>query len=153
MISSAVLTTFLAAMAPVSELRGAIPLGVSLGLSPVVATALAVVGNALPVFPLLFFLTYGSAFAMKKSPLIAKVLTWVFERTRKKHGDRFERFGVLALLLFVAVPLPLTGAWTGAVIAYLVGMPPSKAGFAILGGIAIAGMLVLGLTVGFIQVF
>lgn len=137
-------------MAPVSELRGAIPLGMSLGLSPAVAYCAAVFGNAAIVFPLLLFLHYASAYAMKKIPLCARILNWVFERTRRKHGARFERFGALSLFIFVAIPLPLTGAWTGAVIAYLVGMPLRKAGFAILGGVAVAGLLVLALTLGVI---
>lgn len=150
---SAIVTTMLVAMAPISELRGAIPLGLSLGLPSQVAYGAAFLGNALPVLPLLWFLKHGSAYAMQRSDRFARMMQWVFDRTRRKHGNRFEDFGFWALLIFVAIPFPLTGAWTGAVIAYLVGMPPKKAGFAILSGIAIAGLLVLGLTLGIIQIF
>lgn len=146
-----IITTILIAMAPISELRGAIPFGVASGIDPVFVYLLAVVGNFFPVMPLLLFLRYGSDFARKKSVLISKILDWVFARTRRKHGEKFETFGFWALLIFVAVPLPLTGAWTGAVIAYLIDMPFKKAVFAILGGIVISGAIVLALTLGIIK--
>lgn len=147
-----IITTTLIAMAPVSELRGAIPFGIVSGIPPIITYLIAVFGNFLPVLPLLYFLKYGSEFARKKSALINKLLNWVFERTRRKHGEKFETFGFWALLVFVAIPLPLTGAWTGAVIAYLIGMPIKKAGFAILGGVAAAGAIVLALTIGFASI-
>jgi uncharacterized membrane protein len=146
-----IITTILIAMAPISELRGAIPFGVASGISPGLVYLWSVIGNFIPVLPLLFFLKYGSEFAMRKIPTIAKILNWVFARTRRKHGEKFETFGFWALLIFVAVPLPLTGAWTGAVIAYLVGMPFKKAVFAILEGIVISGAIVLALTLGIIK--
>jgi uncharacterized membrane protein len=152
-MTSTIFTTVLIAMAPVSELRGAIPFGIFSGIPPAFTYLLAVFGNFLPVFPLLYFLKYGSEIASKKSAFVRKVLEWVFARTRKKHGEKFETFGFWALLVFVAVPLPLTGAWTGAVIAYLIGMPIKKAGFAILGGVALSGAIVLALTVGFTRLF
>lgn len=150
---SAIVTTMLVAMAPISELRGAIPLAIGLGLSPFAAYCAAVFGNALIVFPLLLFLKYGAEFAATKSPTLARVLDWVFARTRRRHGAKFEHFGFWALFVFVAIPLPLTGAWTGAVIAYLIDMPIKKAGFAILSGIGVAGLLVLALTMGAMHIF
>jgi uncharacterized membrane protein len=150
MIYSALLVIFSAA-APISELRGAIPLGIGLGLAPELVYVLAVIGNLLPIVPLLLFLKYGSRWAIEHSPQIRKILEWVFRRTRTKHGHKFENFGFVALALFVAIPLPLTGAWTGAVIAYLIDMPIKKAFFAILTGVVIAGALVLGATMGIVK--
>ncbi len=145
--------TLLTAAAPISELRGAIPLGMSLGLTPAAVYFWAVLGNMLPILPLLLFLKYGSRWAMAHLPIIKRILNWVFARTRAKHGQKFEQIGFWALLVFVAIPLPLTGGWTGVVIAYLIDMPIKKAFFAILGGVLLAGLAVLALTFGLIKLF
>jgi uncharacterized membrane protein len=149
---SEALLVFFAAAAPISELRGAIPLAVGFGFSAPAAYVLAVIGNMAPIVPLLFFLRYAAQWVMDHSPRVRRLLEWVFHRTRTKHGHKFENFGFVALALFVAIPLPLTGAWTGAVIAYLIDMPIKKAFFAILTGVVIAGALVLGATLGLIHI-
>lgn len=147
------LLTILTSATPISELRGAIPLALAFGFSPLKAYVLAVLGNAAIVAPVLLFLKHGSVFAATHSEWCRRVLDWVFERTRRKHGATFERMGFVALLLFVAVPLPMTGAWTGSVIAFLVNMPFWKAFTAILIGVLLAGAAVLALSLGVVHLW
>ncbi len=128
---------------PISELRGAIPLALSMGFSPQKAYILSFVGNVLPVCPLLFLLRPISE-RLRHFPVFERFFNWLFERTRKKATliEKFEAFG---LILFVAVPLPITGAWTGCVAATLFKIRFRYAFLAVLFGIAIAGLVVMGI--------
>jgi len=100
---------------------GAIPLAVGVyGLSPMQAYLISVFGNLLPVIPLLLFLGPVSDY-LRRFSVGDRFFTWLFARTRNKHIKDHERFGLGALAVFVAVPLPMTGAWTGCAIAFLLG--------------------------------
>jgi len=129
---------------PVSELRGAIPLALAMGFSPFKAYVLAFTGNMLPVVPLLFLLQ-PIANCLRHIKIFEKFFDWLFERTRKKATliEKFEAFG---LILFVAIPLPITGAWTGCVAATLFKIRFRYAFVAIALGVFIAGLVVLGLS-------
>ena len=130
---------------PISELRGAIPLAIlSFEFTPVKAYFLAIIGNMLPVIPLLFFLEPVSN-RLRKFGFFKKFFDWLFERTKKKAA-LIEKFEALGLILFVAIPLPVTGAWTGCVAATLFKIRFRYAFPAILAGVAIAGLIVLSLT-------
>jgi uncharacterized membrane protein len=129
---------------PISELRGAIPLALAMGFSPVKAYALAFFGNVLPVIPLLFLLN-PIVEKVRHIKFMAKFFDWLFERTRKKAA-LIEKFEAIGLILFVAVPLPITGAWTGCVAATLFKIRFRYALPAILAGIAIAGCVVLAIS-------
>jgi len=129
---------------PVSELRGAIPLGIAWGFSPQKAYILSFIGNLIPVVPLLFLLQ-PIASALRHIPLFEKFFNWLFERTRRK-SSLIEKFEALGLILFVAIPLPVTGAWTGCVAATLFKIRFRYALLAIVAGVAIAGLIVLGLS-------
>jgi len=131
---------------PVSELRGSIPLGLLLGFSPVKTYLLSFLGNAIPVIPLLFFLKPVSE-KLRHIKIFAIFFNWLFERTRKK-AKLIERFEALGLILFVAIPLPITGAWTGCIAASLFKIRFRYAFFAILTGVVIAGFIVMGLCLG-----
>lgn len=135
--------TALAAM-PVSELRGAIPLALAMGFSPLKAYILAVIGNLLPVLPILFLLQ-PVADKLRHIRLFAKFFDWLFERTKKK-ARMVEKFEALGLILFVAIPLPITGAWTGCVAATLFKIRLRYAFLSIAIGVIIAGLIVLGLS-------
>lgn len=126
---------------PVSELRGAIPLGLYLGLSEFKTLYLAILGNLIPVVPLLVFLKPLSA-RLRKFKLWSGFFDWFFERTRKK-AEIIQRYEALGLALFVAVPLPMTGAWTGAIAASLFNIRFRYAFMAILAGVVAAGLIVL----------
>ena len=142
-----ILTVIVAAL-PVMELRGAILLAVwRWHIDPVQAVILSVLGNFLVVIPLLWFWEHAAHRVMLWHPFFHRLFHWVFERTHRKHGKKFETAKEIALFVFVAIPLPLTGAWTGTVAAYLFGVPFWRAVLSIGLGIAAAGILV-GMGVG-----
>lgn len=148
MDSRELITVLLTAMAPVAELRGAIPLGiVRYDLPPLITYGLAVVGNMIPIVPILFFLNKGTDYAMRYQRL-ESLLNWVFKRTRKKGGV-IEKYELLGLVLFVAIPLPMTGAWTGAIASYLFGLNSLRSVISIFIGVLIAGVIVTTLSLGY----
>jgi uncharacterized membrane protein len=140
--------TFLIAMLPVAELRGAIPYGVVNGLPQLLAAVIAVVGNILPVPFIILFARRVFVWMKKKSPKLGR-LAEMMERKAEKNRKALNRGMALGLMLFVAIPLPGTGAWTGALIAAVFDIRLKTALPAISAGVAIAGVLVTGLTYGF----
>jgi len=144
------LKTFLLSMVPIGELRAAIPLGIShYGLSAIQTFFIAVIGNMLPVVAIAFLLEPVSSWLMKHSKYFHWFFNWLFEHTRKKHSKKFEVFEEVALVTFVAIPLPMTGAWSGALAAFVFGIPPKKSLPLIALGVAIAGVIVTVITLGF----
>lgn len=129
------------AMLPVVELRGAIPLGMGLGLSPLAALAAALLGN-LVVVPILLWLVPGVVGWLERFPGFKRWWDRLEARVRLKSEETVQRFGALGLMLFVAVPLPGSGAWTGALIAVVLGLKKRYAGPAIALGVLLAGVLV-----------
>ncbi len=143
-----VLTLILAAM-PVSELRGAIPFAVLVGgMSWPTAYVLSVLGNLIPVPFLLMGLEPVSGW-LRRWKWWDRFFNWLFERTRRR-GKLVERHKALGVMLFVAIPLPVTGAWTGCVAAFLFGVRPRIAFPAVVGGVLIAGVIVTLATLGVI---
>ncbi len=141
------LSTILIAMLPVSELRGAIPIAIGVyGMKPVDAFLLSVIGNTIPVIPLLLFLEPVSNF-LRKWNFWNKFFTWLFTRTHKNHSKEFEKYGTLALAIFVAIPLPMTGAWSGCAAAFVFGIKFRNALLAIASGVIVAGIIVTLVTV------
>ncbi len=148
------LIIFLTGASPISELRGAIPLAVGFyGLPIVKAFVLSVLGNLLPPIILLPLLGPVSNFLIAHFLWARWFFDWLFARTRKKFSPRYETLGELALFIFVAIPFPLTGAWTGSVAAFLFGIPKRKAFVLVFAGILVAGLIVSAATVGFISWF
>jgi len=140
--------TLIVAALPISEVRGAIPLAVGVyGFSPLEAYLISVLGNLLPIAPLLLFLGPVSDF-LRRFSLGDRFFTWLFSRTRRKYIQDHENFGLTALAIFVAVPLPMTGAWTGCAIAFLLGFRFWPAFAAIAAGVLIAGVVVTAAVVG-----
>jgi uncharacterized membrane protein len=140
-----IITILMGAM-PISEVRGAIPLAVAaFHFSALKAYCLAVLGNLLMIVPALFFLHKLSDFLMHRVYFINRFLTWLFERTRRLHQDHFHhyRWAPLALFIFVAIPLPMTGAWSGVVAAFIFGIPFWRSVLSISLGVLAAGLLVL----------
>lgn len=141
---------FLATL-PVTELRFSIPFAVAMGMPPLEAYAFSVIGNILPAIPLVLLLepVYG---LLIKIPAARRPLEKILERTRKK-GDSIEKYGVLGLAIFVAIPAPGTGVWTGTLLAFLLGITKRYAFLALAAGAAAAGVLVTLATVGVIKAF
>ncbi len=146
------LATFIISMIPVIELRGAIPIGVGLGLTHIEAMAISVIGNMLPVPFIILFIRPIFKWMTKHSERLGR-LAQKLEAKAEGKWDRIHRFQFFALTLFVAIPLPGTGAWTGALIAAVMNMRLRNALPSILLGVLIAGVLVTGLTYGFTSIF
>ena len=141
------LAVFIVSMMPVVELRGAIPFGVSLGMDWREVYFISVLGNMLPVpFIILFFRPLIEYF--EKTKLFGKIASKLRRRTNSKI-EGLNKYKMLGLFLFVAVPLPGTGAWTGAAIAGLLKMRIKHSFFPIFGGVVVAGILMMGISYGF----
>lgn len=136
---------------PISELRGGIPLALSFGFSAAKAFWLAVLGNSVIVIPTLLLLDSVSKFLMRWN-LWNRFFNWLFTRTRK-HSDAVEKYGAIGLAIFVAIPLPMTGAWSGCIAAYLFGIKFRHALPSIFFGVVGAGVIVLLTCMGFIGIF
>lgn len=142
-----VATALLAAL-PVGELRVAIPVAIGVyGMDPLTAYIVAVIGNMLPVVPLLLFLESVSNY-LRRWVFWDVFFNWLFTRTYHRHNEKFERYGTIALLFFVAIPLPVTGAWTGCAAAFVFGIQFRHAFLAILGGVMLAGIIVTSIVLG-----
>jgi uncharacterized membrane protein len=129
---------------PVVELRLALPIAINVfHMAWYKAYCLAVIGNMLPVPILLLFLD-SLAKVVTRAEMGRRVVDWVFERTRR-HGKTIERYEKIGLMLFVAIPLPVTGAWTGSIAAFLLGLKFRYAFLSILVGVIIAGAIVTSL--------
>ncbi|NOZ64106.1 MAG: small multi-drug export protein [Caldiserica bacterium] len=131
---------------PISELRGGIPLAAHLGLPMWKAYLAAVIGNLLPVIPLLLSLNKLSE-VFSRTRMGDRFFAWLFKRTRRRAA-MIEKYEAIGLMLFVAIPLPTTGAWTGCVAAVLFRIRFKYALPAIIGGVLIAGIVVSLLTYG-----
>ena len=142
-ISQGLIVVIISAL-PVLELRGALPVAINLfHMEWYQAFCLAVIGNLLPVPFLLLFLE-SLAKVVSRVALGKKLVNWVFERTRRR-GAVIEKYERIGLMLFVAIPLPVTGAWTGSVAAFLFGLKFRYAFLSILFGVIIAGGIVTSL--------
>jgi uncharacterized membrane protein len=125
---------------PIVELRGAVPVGINLlKMNWAWVYFLAVVGNMIPIPFILLFLGPFSRFCMRFRWGLA-FFDWLFARTRRKSAA-IEKYETLGLTIFVAIPLPATGGWTGAMAAFLMGMKFHHAMLSILLGVAIAGVI------------
>ena len=146
------LQTFLISMVPVLELRAGIPYGVSLGLDYHAAALAAILGNLFPVPIIILFVRQVFAWLRKKS---GRLDAWIsgMENKAELKGEKVRRYGALGLVLLVAIPLPGTGAWTGALVAVVLGLRMRDALPAIIVGVVIAAAIVLGLTYGVSTIF
>lgn len=132
--------------APLSEVRGALVVAVLIfKLSLIKAYALSVFGNLLPIVPLLLFWHFLIHALAARYNLLHQCRGWLFEKTRRKHERHFEFFAGIALFVFVAIPIPGTGAWAGTLAAYVFGVPFWRSVAAIGFGVFAAGLIVLGL--------
>jgi len=145
---SDILQVFLLSMTPIGELRLAIPVGIAVyHINATSVFFVSVIGNLVPAIFLLFFLKKVSEYFSKKSRLFQKLYAWWENNARDKHSEKIQKYGAIGLALFVAVPLPLTGAWTGALLATIMELPIKKSLPAILGGVIGAGLIVTVLVV------
>jgi uncharacterized membrane protein len=131
-------------MSPLVELNGGIPLGIYLGLNPMLTFLLAIFFNSIIFFPLFFLINFFYKLIFSKIQLFKKYL----DRTRKRAKPYVEKYGYLGLTFFISLPSPLTGAYTGVIAAWLLNMDWKKSFLAISAGIVINGIIVLLVVLG-----
>jgi uncharacterized membrane protein len=133
------------AMLPISELRGAIPVGIAVYKFSYLKTfIIALIGNLIPVLPILIF--FGKVEGLlRKNAMANHFVDWFIHRAEKQSA-MVKELGAIGLMLFVAVPLPGTGAWAGSLVAFLLGLDIKKSFLYISLGVLIAAVLVLLLT-------
>jgi uncharacterized membrane protein len=136
------LVVMIISMLPIFELRGGIPAGAVLGMPVWQAAVFAVIGNMIPIPFILWLLGPVSRWLSEHSRTMRRFFDWLFARTRRRHTQSFERWKEFALVIFVAIPLPITGAWTGSVAAFLFGIPFRVALPLIFVGVMIAAVVV-----------
>lgn len=142
------LTVIIVAMLPVVELRGAIPLGVALGMTPTRALVISYLGSLIPIIPVVLLIRPLIAFTAR-TRYFQRFGRWL-ERRSMKHSRQVEQYQALGLFLFVAVPLPGTGVWSGAMIAGVLGMRLSTAFWANALGNLVAGLIITFVTKQFV---
>jgi uncharacterized membrane protein len=142
------MTAALAAL-PLTELRAALPIAIgSFGLDAGSAFFYSVVGNLVPVPFVIWLLPSAIAWTSRHWAWAHRTLDTYFFRLKAKHGKSFERAGMVAIAIFVAIPLPGTGAWTAAVLSVLFAISPRYSIPGIVAGVLGAGMIVLSITTG-----
>ena len=142
-----IVMTFLISMVPVIELRGAIPIGVGAGLNLWLAIAVSIVGNLVPVPFIIIFIKKIFAWLRTKSEKLNGLVTRLEKRAESKSAT-VQKYAFWGLFVLVAIPLPGTGAWTGALVAAMLEMPLKKAFPAIMLGVLGAGVIVSFVTYG-----
>ena len=139
---------FIISLLPILELRGGLLAAALIGLDPVPSYIISIIGNILPV-PFILLLINKILDWMRKSKKFKKVAKWLDEKV-EKHKGQIEKYGYLGIVLFVGIPLPGTGAWTGSLIASVLEMDKKKAFFAVLAGVFIASIIMMVISFGVI---
>ena len=140
------LATLLISMIPITELRASIPIAIEVFGLPVWKTwIIAVIGDAIPAIVLLSIIPWLHKWVLKHK-FLGKVLTHTLERAEKKFSGKYAKYGAIALIIFVGIPLPLTGSWTGSFAAFVFNIPFKKSAPLIFAGICVAATLVTLIT-------
>lgn len=144
---------FALSIVPVLE-RGAIPTGIlSFGLSPAEAFLWSVAGNVVPILIVYAVADAWVRFVEKRKGILHKITHAIFSRVRRHAHNNYDQYGVIALLLLVSIPIPFTGAWTGAAAAYLFNVPLKKAFPPLFIGICISALIITLATTGAVDAF
>ena len=145
-----ILCTFFISMVPVIELRGALPIGVGMGLDPVTALIVSILGNMVPV-PFILLMIRAILKWMHRFKTFDKLALWL-EAKADKAGDKLVKYEMFGLFLLVAIPLPGTGAWTGSLVAALFDLRMKQAVPVIFAGVIAAGLIVFFITYGVVLI-
>lgn len=133
------LMTFLISMLPIVELRGAVPVGTALGLNPYLVLLVSVIGNLLPI-PFVIIFARKIIALLKKTRLFARFAAFLEEKA-EKNKEKIIKYEKLGLFVFVAIPLPGTGAWTGALVSSFLDLRLKNSLLPISAGVAAAGVI------------
>ena len=140
---------FIISLMPILELRGGLIAAALLDLNPVTSYIISIIGNVLPVPFILWFINSILEW-MRKSKKFNKIAKWLDKKV-EKNKDKIEKFGFWGLVLFVGIPLPGTGAWTGCLVAAVLEMDRKKSFFAAMIGILIASIIMMVLSFGLLK--
>lgn len=148
------LITFVVSMTPLIELRGAIPIGVALGLSYAQSFVVSFLGNIIPIYFIVKYIRPLFDFFGRWKPFKI-IIDWATNKATKKieESEKLQNFAMLGLFLFVAVPLPGTGAWVGSLIANFLNIPVKKAFWPLAAGVFAAGIIILIATGSVVTIF
>ena len=142
------LATFLIAVVPITELRAALPLAYKVyGLSAFSSWLYSVAGTFFAMVIIVLLLDPIASFLSKYINIFKKLFDWLFEHTRKRAGSKMEKYGEWAIFILAATPIPLLGGMTGALAAFVFGVPLKKSLPLLLFGTMVSGAIVLGITV------
>ena len=145
------LIVFIISLMPILELRGGLLAASLLNLNPLESYIIAVIGNIIPIPFILWFINNILNWMRKKKKL-EKIVKWL-DKKIIKHKDQIEKYGFWGLVLFVGIPLPGTGAWTGCLIAAVLEMDRKKSFIAALIGVLIASIIMMLISFGFLKIF
>lgn len=140
-------TVFLISMVPVAELRGAIPAGIAIGLRPVTVLIVSVMGNMLPVPFIILFIRKIFLWMKRQKGVLLRIVEFCEEKA-SRGAELFYKYELLGLFILVAIPLPGTGAWTGALVAAMLNLRLKVSVPAIFLGVCVAGAIMLTLSCG-----
>lgn len=144
------LIVFIISLMPILELRGGLLAASLIGLEPIRAYIVSIIGNVIPVpFILLFINKILEWMSKSKIKFFSKIAKWVFKKA-DKHKGQIEKYGYIGLLFFVGIPVPGTGAWTGCLIASLLHLDRKKSFYATMGGILIASIIMMIISYGIV---
>lgn len=148
------LITLVIGMTPILEIRGAIPVGVGMGLSYFESFIVGFIGNIIPIYFIVKYIRPLFDF-FGRFKFLKKIIDWATEKATRKieESERLQNFTALGLFLFVAIPLPGTGAWIGSLIANFLNVPFKKAVIPLTLGVLTAGLIVLFATGSVVTVF
>lgn len=148
------LATALIAMVPIAELRVSIPVALGVYELPVwQAMFFSVIADIVVAAMVIYFLGAFHKILYGRCKWINRIFDWMFSRTRRRFFKKYENWGNIALMLFVAIPLPITGAWTASVASWMFGISKKKSLFYISLGVIISACIVTLISLGFIKVF
>lgn len=144
-------TVILTAMLPVIEVRGAIPVGIALGMSPFHATLLAFLGSIIPV-PFILWTIRPIFTYLRRTKLFRRLVNTLTDKSMRKSG-KVKKYGYIGLFFFVAIPIPGTGVWSGSLIAALLNMRIKYAFPTIVLGNLVASIAIMLLSFGVVNIF
>ena len=145
------LLVFIISLLPVLELRGGLVAASLLNVEPLVGYVISIIGNMIPIpFILLFITKILDWMEDSKIKLFRKISSWLHKKA-KKNKAQIEKYGYLGLILFVGIPLPGTGAWTGCLIAALLNMDRKKSFYAVIAGIIMASIIMMIFSYGILK--
>lgn len=143
------LTFILITLAPITELRISIPFGLTSGMSPFFVIPVAIILNILVFFPAYFAFKLFS----KKLFIKFKIVRKIVEQREKKAAPYIEKYGILGLAIYIGIPLPITGVWTGALIACILNLEWKKSFLAVCIGVLIAGTIISAISLSILTGF